>query len=533
MKPTYQDIRKEDIGVNDYSMLIVTATEIETAAFHGVMPANVLRVTTGDYTYYLGKVGHYNVVHVQCLQMGSMSPGGSTQTINKALQEWPQVKAVIMMGICFGVDDTKQHIGDVVVSSFIKNYETRRMGNKKEIPRGNTYQSDRCLYNAFNNLKVSWENIGIDDKKKELILGEYISGEQLVDNKAVRDKLLAETPEAKAGEMEGNGMVAACVSARIPWILAKAICDFADGNKGEDKKLKQAIAAASSARCCAAALGQATAFESIGIYAVSKQESKVNAVNEDVLFELYKKECAPYFLHRDIDSFVESYLQGHSLWIYGISGAGKSTSISHALLSMDKNVLLVNMAGISPNSTIEDIFEWIYNEVASVVGETTIAPHSYQLCIKAIIALLDKYFAGAQVYVLVEEIPFEGDTFKTFVTSFSSLVVTDKLTGASADVHFVLSSIDNPTRYVSGYLQKVKSMVKFLEFDLWTNEECEKLVELIQRNLPVPVVKDKKVLISKCGNLPRPIKAIFREAYQIGFNEELNSDNIMKLLRRL
>ena len=45
-KPTYQDIRKEDVGINDYNLLIVTATEIETAAFHDVMPANVLRVTT-------------------------------------------------------------------------------------------------------------------------------------------------------------------------------------------------------------------------------------------------------------------------------------------------------------------------------------------------------------------------------------------------------------------------------------------------------------------------------------------------------
>lgn len=529
---TYQDIQKNDIDAQRYNILIITATDTETKAFHEVMVGDVLRVICGDYTYYLGRVGQYNVIHVQCFQMGSLSPGGSSQTTNVALQEWPQIKAVIMVGICFGVNKKSQQIGDVIVSSSIRNYETRRVGKKQEIPRGGTYQSDKCLYNAFNNLKLTWEYIGIDEQKKNLTLGEYISGEQLVDNKQNRDKLLSESPEAKAGEMEGNGVVAACVSARKPWILVKAICDFADGNKGKGKKKKQAIAAASAAQCCGAVLEQATAFESIGIYSENEQLERCVQANLDVLFELYKKEFAPYFLRRDIDKLVESYLEGHSLWIYGISGAGKSTSISHALQTMEKNILLVNMAGINSDS-LESIFEWIYNEIADLVGETTIAPHSYQLCIKAIISLLDKHYAGQQVYVLVEEIPFEGDAFKTFVTSFSSLVVTDRLTGTSADVHFVLSSIDNPMHYVSGSLQKVKSMVKFLEFGYWSDEECEKLIDLINGHLHIHSIKDKSNMIKQCGNLPRPIKDVFREAYQTGFNEELTPDNISKLLRQL
>lgn len=531
---SYQDIHKNDIDAQRFNILIVTATDTETKAFHEVMTGNVLRVICGDYTYYLGHVGQYNVIHVQCSQMGSLSPGGSSQTTNVALlRDWPQIKAVIMVGICFGVDNKSQQIGDVVVATSIKNYETRRVGKKKEISRGGTYQADKCLCNAFNNLKLTWENIGIDDKKKKLVLGEYISGEQLVDNIENRNKLLSETPEAKAGEMEGNGIIAACVSARTPWILVKAICDFADGKKGKDKKTKQAIAAASSSSCCSAVLEQATAFETLGIYPINYHEVTIGVENPDVLFELYRKEYAPYFLRREIDNTVESYLQGHSLWIYGISGAGKSTSISHALQTMGKSILLVNMAGISPNSTLEEIFEWIYNDVAEVVREKSIAPHSYQLSIKSIIALLDKHYAGQQVYVLVEEIPFEGESFKTFVTSFSSLVVTDKLTGTSADVHFVLSSIDNPTPYVSGSLQKVRSMVKFLEFEHWSKEECVKLIELIKKNLRVPIITDTTELISMCGNLPRPIKAVFREAYQTGFLEELDSNHINILLRQL
>lgn len=536
MSKNYNEIRKEEVQSSDYNFLIVTATDTETKAFHELMPESIPQVISNSITYYLGQVGQYNIIHIQCQQMGSISPGGSTLTIHKALQEWPSIKAVIMIGICFGIDDSKQHIGDVVISSSISNYETRRIGKDKELARGETYHSDRCLLNAFNNLKRSWENIGSDGNIKELIIGEYVSGEKLVDNIEFRTKLLSEKPEAKAGEMEGNGLVAACVAESIPWILVKSICDFGDGNKGKDKKIKQAIAASSSAECCAAVLEQATAFEGIGIKAVCEKEKtieRLDSINEDVLFELYKKEYAPYFLHREIDTLVESYILSHSIWIYGESGAGKSTSISHALLSMDKNILLINMAGMSPSSSIEEIFLWIYNDIADFVGEKSVAPQPYQLCIKAIIALLDKYYASQQVYVLVEEIPFEGEAFKTFVNVFSSLVISDKLTGVSSDVHFVLSSIDNPANFVTPVQQKVRSMMKFLEFRVWSKEECDKLIELIKKNLPMQNIPDQDLLITKCGNLPRPIKAVFREAIHIGLIEKLDSNNIDKILSQL
>ena len=51
---SYQDINKNDIEAKSFNILIITATEMETKAFHEVMADPVLRVTCGDYTYYLG-----------------------------------------------------------------------------------------------------------------------------------------------------------------------------------------------------------------------------------------------------------------------------------------------------------------------------------------------------------------------------------------------------------------------------------------------------------------------------------------------
>lgn len=530
----YQELSKNDIDAYGFNFLVVTATDVETSALHEVMSGDVAKTICGDHTYYLGRIGHYSIIHVQCSQMGSLNPGGSTLTVNTAINDWPYIKAVIMVGICFGFDESKQQIGDIVVATSIKNYETRRVGAEQEIPRGDSYRADSCLLNAFSSLKQSWNYIGTDDQSKNLVFGEYVSGEQLVDNLEARNKLLNETPEAKAGEMEGNGLVASCVNAHKPWILVKAICDYGDGNKGQNKKQRQAIAAASAAHCCAQAFGQTTAFESLEISPAQSQDTPTSSKdNPGVLFEIYKKEYEPYFLKRDIDSTVESYLLGHSLWIYGTSGVGKTTSILHALLAKGNEPLLINMAGIGANSTLEEIFVWIYNEVALFLRETELAPNNYQMCARKIVTLLDKHFANKPVYVLVEEIPFEGESFKTFVNSFSSLVVSNGLSGNTAEVHFVLSSIEDPTPHLQPNLKKVKSIVKFLEFGQWTFEECAGLIELIRNNITVPAIRNTEELISKCSCLPRHIKYVLRESYQTGNTKELDPAMIDVLLRRV
>jgi nucleoside phosphorylase len=41
-------------------------------------------------------------------------------------------------------------------------------------------------------------------------------------------------PEAIGGDMEGAGLYAAAGVAKVDWILVKAICDWADGNKNDD-----------------------------------------------------------------------------------------------------------------------------------------------------------------------------------------------------------------------------------------------------------------------------------------------------------
>jgi nucleoside phosphorylase len=67
----------------------------------------------------------------------------------------------------------------------------------------------------------------------------------LVDAEAFKASLLATYPQAIGGDMEGVGLAAAAVRQNVPWILVKAICDWADGNKHENHQALAAAAAVS------------------------------------------------------------------------------------------------------------------------------------------------------------------------------------------------------------------------------------------------------------------------------------------------
>ena len=74
-----------------------------------------------------------------------------------------------------------------------------------------------------------------------------LTGDKLVDNVDYRDQLIKFESEAEGGEMEGAGLYVSSYDNKVDWIVIKAICDWADGNKGVDKTAGQKLAAKNAA----------------------------------------------------------------------------------------------------------------------------------------------------------------------------------------------------------------------------------------------------------------------------------------------
>lgn len=208
-------------------------------------------------TCFRGRLGETEVV-VCMAAMGSSGRDGSTVVATEVIRSW-QLRAVIMIGIAFGRDPSKQRIGTVLVSERIAPYEPQRIGEATSVARGGETAAGRTLLNRFRNT-IGWEFYAPDGTKCDVQFGVLLSGEKLVDNLDFKTALFDRHPTAIGGEMEGTGLAAAADSSRCEWIVAKAICDWADGKKS---KAHQAFAAAAAVSFVEHVLKAPSAFEAL------------------------------------------------------------------------------------------------------------------------------------------------------------------------------------------------------------------------------------------------------------------------------
>jgi nucleoside phosphorylase len=225
-------------------VLLVTVTDVEARTVYSLVKRKFNREPQARYigpkTYYdLGTIGGARTFMVRS-EMGAGGPSGSLVTVTVAISELSP-SAVIMVGIAFGVDPDKQSIGDVLVSRQLMEYDLQRVGTDARgrldlIPRGNRVQASPRLLDRFRDGELTWEGGGVR-------FGLILSGQKLVDNVDFRDQLRRFEREAIGGEMEGAGLYAAAELKKVDWILAKAICDWADGKKAENRSERQKLAA--------------------------------------------------------------------------------------------------------------------------------------------------------------------------------------------------------------------------------------------------------------------------------------------------
>jgi nucleoside phosphorylase len=230
-------------------VLLLTATEVESKAVLRLIKKtfnrDFERHFINEKTYYdLGPIGGARTYLVQS-EMGGGGLSGSLLTVSKGIEALSPF-SVVMLGIAFGVNPEKQRIGQILVAKQIVAYELQRVGSDADgragiVIRGDRPQASPKLLDRFRSGVIDWPGAKVD-------FGLILSGDKLIDNKAFKDELRAKEPEAIGGEMEGGGLYAAAQSRGVDWILVKAICDWADGEKHVNKQRNQQKAALNAAK---------------------------------------------------------------------------------------------------------------------------------------------------------------------------------------------------------------------------------------------------------------------------------------------
>lgn len=229
-------------------VLIVTAAHVETQALLARCKQETgqdfKRQFLGEGTYHdLHRIGGARIFLVQTEQ-GTVGPGAATLTVQEGIQLLAP-SAVLLVGIAFGMQPDEQQLGDILVSRQLSTYEVQRIGqgpNGEWImrSRGDRPQVSPRLLGMIRSSLLDWQGPNVH-------LGLVLSGEKLIDNHDFREQLRQLEPEAVGGEMEGAGLYSAALRRRIDWVVMKAICDWADGEKVLQKQQRQQTAAENAA----------------------------------------------------------------------------------------------------------------------------------------------------------------------------------------------------------------------------------------------------------------------------------------------
>jgi nucleoside phosphorylase len=239
-----QELRGPETPRGAVDVLIVTANDIETASAREAFGGGDDRFRVGANSYVdLGVHGGRRICAARCSDIGSGGSGGSALIVGDAIRD-VSPSVVVAVGVAFGLREADQEIGTILVPDEVVAYEAGRVGTddagaEKRVDRSPHYNLDPTLHSRLKELA--------DSQEEHVQFGTMLSGEKLVDNKTFRDSLAAIAPEAIGGEMEAAGLCAAAERGRVPWVIVKAVCDFADGNKNAEKEFNQKRAADNAA----------------------------------------------------------------------------------------------------------------------------------------------------------------------------------------------------------------------------------------------------------------------------------------------
>lgn len=186
-------------------------------------------------TYYkIEGLPRWSVAALRLREMGSFTAKGSAFTCHRARVE-TGATSILLVGTAFGVDETAQRIGDVLVSESLFLYDDANVeddtsggyayayGPRAKVPADPAWLA-RCQ-----NSMVSLTAEGTAAWKVHV--GAFLTGGARIASGAFRDHLCARGRAAGitvvGGEMEAAGVAAVCTDDSLGWVAVKGVSDFA------------------------------------------------------------------------------------------------------------------------------------------------------------------------------------------------------------------------------------------------------------------------------------------------------------------
>ena len=154
--------------------------------------------------FYFGKIGENIVALVRSAQ-GATGNAAAQATCQDVIDELSP-KVIVLLGVCFGMIEHEQSLGDLLVSTRIAFYCQGRINKDSSVSfRSPQPECERRLRRAFHFAKETWTAPGDGKINPKVHFGLVLSGPQLIDNEERKEELRKAFPQAIGGEMEAEG----------------------------------------------------------------------------------------------------------------------------------------------------------------------------------------------------------------------------------------------------------------------------------------------------------------------------------------
>ena len=148
------------------------------------------------------------------------------------------------------------------VAEYVTGYEMVKLRPDTIDDRAPTIPASLLLTERFKSRIRDWSYFRADGTKANVMGGQVVSGEKLVNNWAFCSALIARFPDAIGGELESVGAYAVAARRRREILLVKSICDWANGLKNDRA---QAFAAGTATSLVRHVLSKRDVLSSLGV----------------------------------------------------------------------------------------------------------------------------------------------------------------------------------------------------------------------------------------------------------------------------
>lgn len=237
----------------------------------------------------------------------------------------------------------------------------------------------------------------------------------------------------------------------------------------------------------------------------------------DPLFEFYGPEHEKYYYCRkDREAFVGYMSPDSPVWLHGPSGTGKTSVLRRTAQLAGWDLKYITLSGLTSPSAEELYRSFLINAIdLEERGDyRSIDRRPINELVKMYKADVSSSSNERQRFVLIEEIPIsDPKIFESFIEFVSDLTQQLQSNVRTRNrVLIALSSIPNPLENLKGGSLRLRDRMQFVPFELWSKQELEGLLALIESASGSQFTASETVeLVDAAEGLPRFIKLLLRD----------------------